>query len=145
MLCKKISFAIAVLITVGIWGACKHKDTAGNGELPAGFERFYKRFHSDSLYQMAHINFPLEGYPMDVDSATFAAGTFRWQKEVWIMHHPIELDSGKFERTFLVLTPTLVEETIRQSNTPFAMKRRFVKEGEDWRLIFYSDMNAMKQ
>ena len=39
-------------------------------ELPADFVAFYEKFHQDSAYQMAHIIFPLEGYPAQVDSAT---------------------------------------------------------------------------
>lgn len=32
-----------------------------DARLPADFVEFYRRFHSDSLYQIEHINWPLAG------------------------------------------------------------------------------------
>ena len=49
--------------------------------LPKDFLVFYDRFHSDSVYQLSHILFPLEGLPPDTDSLTASSGTFRWQKD----------------------------------------------------------------
>ena len=69
-------------------------------ELPADFVTFYEKFHQDSSYQMAHIIFPLEGYPAQVDSAIMAEGTFRWYAETWRMHKMAGFTSTDFTRTF---------------------------------------------
>ena len=46
--------------------SCKQKEAASEAlgdTLPEDFVTFYERFLQDSLYQMEHINFPLEGIP----------------------------------------------------------------------------------
>ena len=114
-------------------------------ELPADFVTFYEKFHQDSAYQIAHIIFPLEGYPSQVDSATVAEGTFRWYADTWRMHKMAGFTSSDFTRTFDQAIPGIVNETIRQNGTPFGMFRRYYKRGDDWFLIMYSDMNPMKE
>ncbi len=114
-------------------------------ELPADFVAFYEKFHQDSAYQMAHIIFPLEGYPSQVDSATIAEGTFRWYAETWRIHKMAAFTSSDFTRTFEQPISGMVNETVRQNGTPYAMFRRYYKRGDDWFLIMYSDMNPMKE
>ena len=114
-------------------------------ELPADFVTFYEKFHQDSAYQMAHIIFPLEGYPAQVDSATIAEGTFRWYAESWRMHKMAGFTSSDFTRTFKQTLPGIVNETVLQNGTPFGMFRRYYKRGDEWFLIMYSDMNPMKE
>ena len=114
-------------------------------ELPADFVAFYEKFHQDSAYQMAHIIFPLEGYPSQVDSATIAEGTFRWYADTWRMHKMAGFTSTDFTRTFEEKLPGMMNETVLQNGSPYGMFRRFYKRGDEWFLIFYSDMNPMKE
>ena len=114
-------------------------------ELPADFVAFYEKFHQDSAYQMAHIIFPLEGYPAQVDSATMAEGTFRWYADTWRMHKMAGFTSSDFTRTFEQTIPGMVNETVLQNGTPFGMFRRYYKRGDEWFLIMYSDMNPIKE
>lgn len=120
-------------------------DLTVSKELPADFVTFYEKFHQDSAYQMAHIIFPLEGYPAQVDSATIAEGTFRWYAESWRMHKMAGFTSSDFTRTFEQTLPGIVNETVLQNGTPFGMFRRYYKRGDEWFLIMYSDMNPMKE
>ncbi len=132
-------FMMAVLcLTMG----CKRKSVAPAPDVLADFETFYDKFHSDEPYQLAHIRFPLEGFPAEVDSSTYAKGHFYWRKEDWIAQRPI--DTIDYVRTWQMMTPTIVIETVRQKGTPYGMVRRFLKDGNDWYLIFYSDMNRIK-
>ena len=120
-------------------------DLTVSKELPVDFVTFYEKFHQDSAYQMAHIIFPLEGYPAQVDSATIAEGTFRWYAESWRMHKMAGFTSSDFTRTFEQTLPGIVNETVLQNGTPFGMFRRYYKRGDEWFLIMYSDMNPMKE
>ncbi|NJO68122.1 MAG: DUF4348 domain-containing protein [Bacteroidetes bacterium] len=43
------------------------------------FDQFYKRFHTDSIFQMSRIQFPLKGQKINFQ------GTFSWKKENWMM------------------------------------------------------------
>lgn len=137
---------ISTLFLVLLFSSCKNKTTPliNNKEagLPEDFIQFYDKFHSDSAYQMSHIQFPLEGYPTNADSIT---GQFFWTPDKWKMHTMKAFNDSLFTRKFEVPMPFAVNETVFQNNTPFGMMRRFFKKGDEWYLIFYSDMNAMKQ
>ena len=135
------SFILTLLVI-----SCKHNPPALKkeeaAELPADFVTFYEKFHSDSLFQMAHISFPLEGYPMSPDSATLASN-FRWTADKWRMHKGMMYADSLYTRKFDMPFPTAITEVIMQKQTPYGTYRRFLKRDNDWMLIFYSDMNRM--
>lgn len=114
-------------------------------ELPADFIDFYERFQTDSAFQMAHINFPLEGLQatlMAPDSAN--TQKFYWKPETWRQQRKINDPKGEFESWFVVIDPGLVEHWIHLKNTPMKMFRRFAKSKNDtWMLIYYQDMRPM--
>lgn len=107
------------------------------------FAVFYEKFHEDSLFQIQHITFPLEGVPVQADSNTMVGNTFRWQKETWKMHKQFDLTTSDYEREFLPIGETILVEKIIHKNTGFGMIRRFAKLGEDWYLIYYVGMNKL--
>ena len=111
--------------------------------MPPGFLAFYQRFHNDSLYQLEHVIFPLQGIPSDADSSTIVDDNFRWQKEDWIMHHPIEDAGTEFSRSFKKISDELVIENIRVAGGQYGMQRRFSKSGDDWYLIYYAGVNRL--
>lgn len=43
------------------------------------FDKFYTKFHKDSLFQLSRVKFPLKG------SQVNAHGTTNWSKEKWLM------------------------------------------------------------
>jgi hypothetical protein len=108
------------------------------------FMAFYDRFHQDSLFQLAHISFPLEGIPR-VDSLGNYPADFRWQQENWIMHHPIINNDGEFVQEFVPISENIIVENIRDAQGFFSMQRRFAKLGEEWRLIYYAAMNPTRE
>jgi hypothetical protein len=105
---------------------------------PEGFEEFYERFHSDSLYQMAHIRFPMQGLPDMADSSILEKG-FVWEASNWKMHHPLNLEGYQREFTNYGI---LISETVRDIYN-FGMERRFMYDQMDkqWYLIYYTGMN----
>lgn len=109
----------------------------------AEFEAFYDRFHLDSAYQIAHINFPLEGLPAQADSAELVDNNWRWQKEDWRMHKPFNRYDNNFKREFLPVGSTMIVEKITDSKTGFSMTRRFAKLDDEWYLIYYAGMNML--
>ncbi len=114
-----------------------------NESLPPDFLAFYQRFHEDSLYQLEHILFPLQGIPSNADSAAFAGNNFRWQRENWVMHHPFENAQGSFSRSLKKITDEMVIENITVGGGQYGMQRRFSKFGDDWMLIYYVGMNKL--
>ena len=119
--------------------ALKQDEVAG---LPPDFVTFYEKFHADSAFQMAHITFPLEGYPMSPDSATLA-NHFRWTADKWVMHRGAMFVDSLYTRRFDMPMKTVITEVIMQKDRPFGTYRRFLKRDDSWYLIFYSDMNRI--
>ena len=115
-------------------------------QLPAGFAEFYEKFHQDSLYQMAHISWPLSGETsVEVDSLTSHRVNTNWQKEQWRMHQPIDFSSGDFKRSFIPMGDDIVVEKIRYTNAGFGLERRFTRRSDgEWELIYYADMSEVR-
>ena len=116
---------------------------AENEGLPSDFLAFYQRFHDDSLYQLEHVVFPLQGLPADADSATIVNGKFRWQREGWAMHHPIEDAGTQFSRSMKKITDEMVIENIKVAGGQYGMQRRWSKSDDDWYLIYYAAVNRL--
>ncbi len=109
-------------------------------EFPAGFMDFYERFHTDSVYQIEHINFPLPGLPAHVDS-TQNYDYFRWQQKDWKMMHLLAPDEQEFQQSFYVPYDQVVIDYIYTTGGAFLMERRFAASGSDWRLIYYWELH----
>ncbi|MBI5916080.1 MAG: hypothetical protein HY842_11955 [Bacteroidetes bacterium] len=129
--------------------ACKNDPTeqqaSGTPELPGGFAEFYQKFHSDSLFQVAHIVFPLEGLPNNADSATVASKDFRWLPETWRMQRQFDFEVSEYQREIVPLTETIVMERIVHSTGEFGMVRRFAIVGGEWHLIYYAGVNRLSK
>lgn len=111
----------------------------GESELPADFASFLDRFSKDSLYQMAHISFPLSGLPAYADSMTVAESNFKYYPEDWVMHKPFS-GQNNFEQNFQIAGEGLVIERIGNKDG-FSMQRRFAKLSNEWHLIYYAAIN----
>lgn len=110
--------------------------------LPEGFADFYQRFLTDSVYQLEHISFPLQGLPNQADSTILADNDFYWTQEDWIVHRPIEAASG-FSVNLIPLTEDYVLEKITHESGRYGMERRYVYQDDGWNLIYYAGLNAL--
>jgi hypothetical protein len=117
-----------------------------SGALPEDFNTFYQKFHQDSLYQMAHITWPLPGSKgLQVDSTTTGTQSTYWQPEEWRMMRLDLIESGDFIREINPIGDMLVVERIRAKAVPFGIERRFAKQANnEWELIFYADIFEFK-
>ena len=130
--------------------SCKRNNTpaqadsvnASNTALPADFNTFYDKFHTDSVYQMEHVSWPLQGDSSEqVDSTHYAKKDVFWQKETWLMHHPVNYASGDYKRQIQMLSDDLIIEFITITAGGFGIERRFARQPDGtWNLIYYSDM-----
>ncbi len=116
-----------------------------NPDLSPEFMQFYMKFHTDSLYQMEHILFPLEGLPANADSATLVAGRYQWERDSWQMHRPIQSsDENQFRQEYQSVDDKTVIEYIIDPNAGFMMERRFSQFRNEWYLIYYAGMNKVE-
>jgi hypothetical protein len=107
------------------------------------FDDFYRQFHSDSTYQMAHILFPMEGIPPMADS-TFVESAFRWTEENWSIHRAFDFSNSDYEQKLEAFGEEVIVETILHRSGKFGMLRRFAKMDGAWYLIYCADMNPIK-
>ncbi len=133
------------IYTTLILFSCKSKESntiQEKHQLPDSFVEFYIQFHTDSIYQMNHIIFPLEGIPPLTDSLIQAEDfkNFKWQKEDWVLHRNMTELENNFKREYQEYGGIIIE-TINHSSNAFSMTRRFAQLGDDWHLIYYAAMN----
>ncbi|TNE65448.1 MAG: DUF4348 domain-containing protein, partial [Bacteroidetes bacterium] len=80
-------------------------------ELPEDFKAFYQKFHTDSLFQLEHIAWPLQGdKSVRVDAERMEKRTTTWEKATWHMHRPVDFSSGEFKQHWEVLGDALIIE-----------------------------------
>lgn len=129
------SILLLLTLTALLFG-CKSKETPYEVpvesetevvEIEKDFVEFYEKFHTDSVFQLESINFPLVD---PINSIT-------WTTDNWVMHQPFDDYGGKFRREF---TPAgkIVLERIYDANGFFDMKRRWAKLLDGYKLIYYS-------
>jgi hypothetical protein len=131
-----------------LWGACKNQsdtniqvtnDMAG---LPEGFMAFYEEFHADSLYQIAHIVWPLEGEKgVQVGDGRVEIQSVEWLPESWKMHRRVDFSKGEYRQELEPVGEIMVIERIYTKLGNYGLERRFAKSPSgEWELIFYGDM-----
>ena len=127
---------ISTLIVLAAF-SCKNKSETLEEEIaiPEDFYSFYDRFHTDSLFQMDHILFPLAGVPAEVELRN---EDWTWNRESWMMHHTFD-DKGTFNRNWYAINSVIIEK-ISDSSGRFTMERRWTKMGSEWTLIYYKEM-----
>lgn len=149
---KKFGFVFSVLCLLLIW-SCGNSGSdgpnSGNTNVAPGdkvdlteFYEFYNFFHSDTAYQVAHINFPLEGKPSQ-EMGLSQEEKFYWQREDWAFHKPIDFQTSPYKRKITPITDELVVEYIVHGKLGFGMIRRFAKLGNQWFLIYYEGMKPL--
>ncbi len=107
--------------------------TIFSSELPEDFLSFYMRFHTDSLFQIDHVIFPLK---MKTDGSNY-------YPDDWRMHRPFADQDGEYQQSFININGLIIEKIV-SSNQVFRMERRFSKSNEAYNLIYYHVDNAFR-
>lgn len=142
---KNILYSIMLLT---LFASCKNKSIIttqqGTGELPTDFVDFYEKFHRDSVFQIEHCLFPMEGLPDQADS-TLNPADFRWTAENWRMHKPVDEKESGMVRTFSIISNGMINERMLNEKQGIGMERRFAKMGDEWNLIYYVGVNQYRK
>lgn len=142
---KQINILLAIILSL-TFIQCKNnsksKDVSTSDisltELPEDFVIFFKKFHSDSIFQMKHITFPLEGMTNALDSKPDSLIHYKWHKDKWKLHRKFDNYDNIFTRKFYLFDENTVIEKISGVDGLFQMERRFSKLNDGWNLIYYS-------
>lgn len=116
--------------------ACGVK-SSGDGE---NFERFYAKFHEDSVFQKSRVDFPLSGETSFLSST----GTQMklWYEEDWIIHQAFDaLDTLGYEQN-MISADSMIIDVIYDSRAQ-GITRYFSLKDKKWYLTFYSDFNPV--
>lgn len=148
---KNLIRAIAVLLTISFafvfykkMNPKQQENTVAKTEqeaessLPSDFHDFYNRFHTDSIFQMSRIIFPLTGVAQEGDSIRVIVNK-QWQAEDWKLHKPFDNHGGTFERTF-TNENGIISETIIGNGGMFSLEKRYSKLVDEWHLIYYQGL-----
>jgi len=101
------------------------------------FDSFNTHFHSDSLFQVSRIAFPIGGQCVnDIENK-------KWNRSNWeFVNTPVSLNADTTEyRHSLVMTDTLVTEKFWIDQSGFKVERRFKLKDGKWFLVYYDDIN----
>lgn len=135
-----------LLILIGILGilACNNTPAQYNSieKLPEDFQKFYKRFHADSAFQMNHILFPLPGKPNNTRKGEFYP-TFRWKKSDWVLHRDMGKLLDSYVTHYSVDSDFIIEEIYHKTGT-WKIERDFSKIGNEWFLVYYAGTTKVK-
>ena len=137
-----MSKVLTLLCLLAGLSSCKTDGAATEGTvttLPAGatsaeFEAFYELFHTDSVFQVEHIVWPLDGN-LQADGNGGSVDV-QWQPDTWIMHKPLEL-GHEYIREIAESSEDLVVERVKTTEGSYIIERRFAKFGDMWMLIYY--------
>ncbi len=138
-------FGLGLLGCCLIVTSCRNNTVEQNSVDASDFNAFYERFLSDSLFQIEHIHFPLEGIPDNADSSDVAGGKFRWQREDWKMHRKFDPKSTGFSVRMEPFGDNIVIERITHESGRYGMLRRYAKTDKEWRLIYYAGLNSLAE
>jgi hypothetical protein len=100
------------------------------------FDKFYDKFHKDSLFQVSRIKFPLGG--MYVDGITKT----RWTRDNLLMMKTkiYEIDTTKYKRTFKK-TKNSFTQKVWIEDSGFRSECRFELIDKKWYLVYVYDQN----
>lgn len=139
---KRINIFLVIVLSF-TFIQCKNNSKSntsniGLKELPGDFVSFFEKFHSDSIFQMKHIAFPLEGMTNSLDSNPDSLVPYEWRKNEWKLHREFDNYENIFTRNFYLFDEGIVIEKISGVDGLFQMERRFSKLNDGWNLIYYS-------
>ena len=115
-------------------------------DLPKDFLVFYQQFHTDSAYQIAHIQWPLKG---EKANRTAEGGSKKllatWEPQDWVMLHLPDMSDAGLKRSYETISDVMVIERLQYPMVNFGLERQFYKDDQDqWQLIFYSEMGELR-
>jgi hypothetical protein len=132
---KKLQVIFGLVIVLSILLGLFIKSISSN--YSENFEEFNRQFHSDSIFQLSRINFPIEGKLIE------GFDKQDWTSKNWeLMKIPVSEKSSLANYKHSVRkTDGEVIEKFWIGNSDFLVERRFKKIDGKWFLIYYNDVN----
>jgi hypothetical protein len=134
---------IAILLGI-LLPSCvdNHETTINIKNQSESFQIFYKRFTSDSIFQLSRVSFPLKGHYMDNDIAgTVEEDTYIWTKQNWrIIHHIDKSKKDQYKITENISDSLAIIKT-EGIDENFIFEETYKKINGKWFLITLTDLS----
>lgn len=142
-----MNYLPSFLLLLGLITACSPKEKTEDfpelpDSLPEDFADFYYQFHTDSSYQIEHIQWPLRGVP---DEELEPGVPFAFNQEDWPIQRLIDAESTGYVSAFTPLGNDLVLEKIINQKEKAGLERRFFRNvNSEWELIYYQGVRPLE-
>lgn len=106
-------------------------------ESAENFEEFNKKFHSDSLFQISRVDFPIEGKHVS------GFEQYNWTRKNWqflAIRVAEKTKIGEYQHS-LEKTDTLITERFWIPDSGFEVERQFKLIANKWFFVYYNDIN----
>ncbi len=148
---KHIGILLSIFFLLTLIPSCRNTSSSAKDSppsmqeqntLPQDFISFYDKFHTDSLYQLNHIVWPLRGIPRVTNQSVEELQKFEWKKKDWVLHSKPDPADKELIIEYDLSVPNIITENIHFRNTELRMMRRFAKSNKgEWFLIYYAALN----
>ena len=100
------------------------------------FDSFYDRFHTDSLFQISRVKFPIEGFCVSSDTIA------KWSTKNWLMIRTriYDVDKTQYKVSYNKTDKTCTER-VWIENAGLVTECRFELIGGKWWLVYLQDEN----
>lgn len=100
------------------------------------FDKFYNRFHTDSLFQISRVKFPIDGFCVSSDTVA------KWSTQNWLMMRTriYDVDTTKYKISYNKTDKTFTER-VWIENAGLVTECRFELIGGKWWLVYLQDEN----
>jgi hypothetical protein len=139
---KSITFILFILLTTVMLTNChstrKASKVESSGITSSGenFDKFYDKFHKDSLFQISRTRFPLSGMSIDGSHKT------KWTKDnLPLMKIKVyDVDTTEYKVSFKKTKKTFTQK-VWLENSGFMFECRFELIDNKWYLVYVLDQD----
>ena len=130
--------SILIFIFLSSCSLIKNNQTHDSGNKTAieDFDAFYDKFHSDSIFQMSRIKFPLTGFLVD------GLKQEKWNEKNWsaLKTKVYDVDTTLYRTDYIKTYKSFIEKVwIKDSG--FFVEYRFKVIKRKWYLVYAMDQN----
>lgn len=133
MVKKIIRLGILLVVLCVAIAACKSTKSVRTED----FEEFYQKFITDENFQLSRIDFPLEGYETDGDTAIYWNSADDWTMLTGSIYD-VDTTEYKVEKDY---SPTEVLFKIYIENSGFSVTQEYELQDGKWYLVMYDSMS----
>ena len=135
---------ILIACTAIIFSACTHPKQKVSDPNAEDFQVFYRRFYSDSTFQVSRIKFPLSGKWGNIIDLGEKRELYdsTWTKDNWTMAKAPDYSDRAFTYKISYRLDTVLDQTYVTHST-FSISKFFILDNGKWYLKVYTASTSL--